>query len=145
MNKLILTNFCISFNFQILSYNQKILPTMTLFTIIWFLKVKTSLDVLDKAITGFVIDNFDSCLIFLEGLQGSLVHQIYESIHRNTSCRIYFSSSYTFQERLYPELIVTATGVFGMVLAESLQNIYKKVRTYIDGYMPKPCHQVSNI
>ncbi|XP_044742543.1 uncharacterized protein LOC123305012 [Chrysoperla carnea] len=91
-------------------------------------------------ITGFYIDNGKTFYLFIEGSAAGFIHVIWSKIMNLTRkvALVWYNSDLVFTERLYSGML-PCLSVYGIVLKEPIEMLFRRSYTFLKGSMPIPC------
>ncbi|XP_018330032.1 uncharacterized protein LOC108740271 isoform X2 [Agrilus planipennis] len=94
----------------------------------------------DDAVTGFLLDNGATCLIYLEGSQLGIITHFWQRVMTcpAKTAAIFFNSQALYQRRVYSEFLKYG-GLYVITLKVPLQKILSQIRIHITGNVPTPC------
>ncbi|KAF5290138.1 hypothetical protein FQR65_LT11650 [Abscondita terminalis] len=95
---------------------------------------------LRPAVTGFILNNATSYAFFIEGMNNSLITDIWTKIKdsQKSLMKIFYNSNFLFERRIYPEFLKFG-GVYVINLQKSLFDILNQNLLYLEGSVPTPC------
>lgn len=95
-------------------------------------------------LTGFVIDNHDSIITYVEGIgNGKIARLLYIlTSFPNASVNLHFDTKLLFDKRLYERFINMHDGIFKINLVYPIRYILNNDNMYVIGNVPKGCFNV---
>ncbi|XP_017776186.1 PREDICTED: uncharacterized protein LOC108562384 [Nicrophorus vespilloides] len=100
-----------------------------------------NLDTTSELVTGFMIDNGNSYLFFIEAsMKNYCLEMIWMQIKvlNESACKMLYSTNYVYSRRIY-EKFLSIGGLFTIALKIPLQEIFRIKDIYLEGNLPKPC------
>ncbi|KAK9512078.1 hypothetical protein O3M35_000587 [Rhynocoris fuscipes] len=94
---------------------------------------------LANLITGFAIDNYDKCLIFVEGVSSVIDVEVWTRVAdlKSSEGSILYDSDHVFTERLYDDFI-SIGGIYPIIMVVPMDNIFENSKSFLAGYIPVP-------
>ncbi|KAF7270393.1 hypothetical protein GWI33_016627 [Rhynchophorus ferrugineus] len=108
------------------------------FTKILIHNKKCSMD--NNILTGFVIDNGNNAMIYVEGIATGFILNFWNDIsnYNSIQAKIFFNTDQAYESRLY-EISSSQFGLHVVIMKIPLQHIFKEKMVYIKGNMPLLC------
>ncbi|CAH1967677.1 unnamed protein product [Acanthoscelides obtectus] len=94
---------------------------------------------LSEVLTGFLIDNGNNYLMFVEGLMNGFFVEVFHLVDKCNLkvAKIFCNYEHAFEKRLYQDFIFT--GIYPIILKIPLHDILAIGGIYVRGSVPKPC------
>ncbi|XP_030755396.1 uncharacterized protein LOC115881837 isoform X2 [Sitophilus oryzae] len=91
-------------------------------------------------ITGFIIDNGNDVIIYIEGLSTGFILNLWNDLNLSNSrqMKIFFNTDQAYENRLY-NICSSSCSFYTVILKVPLQHIFKDRRVYVKGNAPLLC------